>query len=134
MGMLCKDEMATALDLSLRGHPRSKITTQSPMSKPIDKNALRDMLAGAVEEKLKQDPDAITLYAPVAPITRRPWQSKATQSEQAYREELERIKQQAVQGETSPAKPQSIEDEFAAFAEQAKEYASRHKRHDRPSR
>lgn len=103
------------------------------MSKPIDKNALRAMLEGAVEEKLQQDPDAITLYAPVAPVTRRPWQSKTTASEQAYREEVERIKEQAVQGQVAN-KPQSIQDEFAALSEQAKAFASRRQRSERPSR
>lgn len=63
--------------------------------KAVDKDRLRRMLEAAVSEKLQTDPDAITLYAPVLPVTPRPYQAKLTAQQMAYQEELERIQTQA---------------------------------------
>lgn len=63
------------------------------------------MLKEAVQEKLEHDPDAITRYAPVLPVTHRPYQSKPSIQELAFQEELERIKagkEQTLSSEPAP--------------------------------
>lgn len=76
------------------------------MSNPSDKAALRAMLAQAYTEKVQEDPEAVTLYAPKAPVTHRPWQPKPAEGISLYEEEIARLQAE----KNAPPKPEQAFD------------------------
>lgn len=57
-----------------------------------DKNALRAMFESQVQEKLQQEPDAVTTYAAKLEPERKPYTSKPTVQDRAYQKELEQMR------------------------------------------
>lgn len=57
------------------------------------KDALRDLLAAKVAEKLQQDPDAVTLYAAERAPDPKRYSKRPTVSEQAFQRELDKMRE-----------------------------------------
>lgn len=63
-----------------------------------DKDALRAMLESQVQEKLQNDPDAVTTYAAKPEPERKPYTSKPTVQDKAFHKELEQMRADAEAG------------------------------------
>jgi hypothetical protein len=63
-----------------------------------DKDALRAMLESQVQEKLQNDPDAVTTYAAQPVPDRKPYTSKPTVQDKAFHKELEQMRADAEPG------------------------------------
>lgn len=69
------------------------------MSRP-DKEALRAILESQVQEKLRIDPEAVTLYAARPELERKPYSSKPTVQGKAFANALDQIRLDVAAGTT----------------------------------
>ena len=63
-----------------------------------DKDALRAMLESQVQEKLRNDPEAVTTYAAQPVPDRKPYTSKPTVQDKAFHKKLEQMRADAEAG------------------------------------
>lgn len=85
--------------------------------KNTDKAALRAMLSQAYEEKTTQDPDAVTLYASVLPVTHKPWSPKPVEKEDLYQQEVDRLLAEKAAQEALKNAPPEVAAEAASSAD-----------------
>jgi hypothetical protein len=68
------------------------------MLKRPDKDSLRAMLEAQVQQKLRDDPEAVTTYAAQRDPERKPYISKRTVQDKAFDKELDQMRADAEAG------------------------------------
>jgi hypothetical protein len=81
-----------------------------------DKNALRAMLESQVQQKLRDDPDAVTTYAAQRDPERKPYTSKRSVQDKAFDKELDQMRADAEAGVIHIPKEDQMDDGKSSLA------------------
>lgn len=77
-----------------------------------DKDALRALLDAQVQQKLQDDPNAVTTYAAKPEPERKPYTSKPTVQEKAFSRELEQMRAEVETGQHRNSESAQVEEDL----------------------